>query len=320
MGAIFGSARRVPVRNPCRSQGLRFLLWPLFVVVCGALLGCPRLQLQERTLVVDGIKRTYQFYAPPSVMKGDALPLIVVLHGAGGTGNQIARATDFHELAETENFFVAYPDGLRRVWQYETDESPDDLAFIEAIMDDMTANFVVDESRIYVVGVSNGGMLTHLLACETSDRIAAAAMVISALPLAVAEACAPAPPMPVLIMSGTADPIIPFDARALEAGPANVVAVLPVDETIDFWVTLNGIANEPSVTMVPDVTDDGTVTDVFTYIDAGLTAEVAAYIIDAGGHTWPGLQRRLNERFFGKTAQDFDATEVIWDFFARHVR
>ena len=293
---------------------------PLIAVAALGLLGCPGPDFPTRSITLDGVERTYDVYVPPGAEKGAALPLVVVLHGAGGTGRQVARMTDFHELAETENYFVAYPNGLRRVWEFETGESPNDLAFIEAVMADITSNFAVDETRIYVVGVSNGGMLTHLLACETSDRIAAAAMVISALPLAVAEACAPAPPMPVLIMSGTADPIIPFDARELEAGPGNVVAVLPVDETIDFWVTLNGIASEPNVTMLPDTVEDGTVTDVWTYMDAGSTAEVAAYISEAGGHTWPGLQRRLNERFFGKTAQDFDATEVIWEFFARHAR
>lgn len=290
----------------------------LLLIAALGLAGCPRLELATRTLVVDGRDRTYEFYVPSAAERGNVLPLVVVLHGAGGTGNQIARATDFHELAETENFIVAYPDGLRRVWNYDAVETPNDVAFIEAVMDDLIANFAVDETRIYVVGVSNGGFLTHLLACESADRIAAAATVISALPLVVAESCEPASPVPLLLMNGTADPIVPFDARVLEAGPRIKIEVLPLEETITFWLVHNGVESEPVLAMLPDLVDDGTHTELRTYVDADSTAEVAAYIIHGGGHSWPGLQRDLNLRLFGITTKDFCATELIWDFFVRH--
>ncbi|MCH2547746.1 MAG: alpha/beta hydrolase-fold protein, partial [Alphaproteobacteria bacterium] len=136
----------------------------------------------------DKRERSYYLFAP----KGDAktaLPLVLVLHGGGGSPQNIANVTGFSELAAKEKFLVGYPAGTGRIstWNagkccgYAERLNVDDVGFIEKLIADVKTRRNVDASRIYVTGISNGGMMAYRLACEMGEVFAAFAPVAAAM-------------------------------------------------------------------------------------------------------------------------------------------
>ena len=124
--------------------------------------------------------------------------------------------------------------------------------------------------------------------------------------------------MPVLLIAGTEDPLIPWDGGEV-TGNGERGQVLSVADTVGRWVALDGCASTPTVTMVPDrAPNDGTTTRREHYGGCRAGAEVVLYAVAGGGHAWPGGLQYLPERTIGKTSRDFDASETIWEFFARH--
>jgi polyhydroxybutyrate depolymerase len=277
---------------------------------------CPSLPgLHHRTLPHDGRTRSYELFVPDSA-KAQALPLVVALHGLASTGTTMAEVTGFHKVGAREGFIVAYPNGLHRSFNFGVLDSPDDAGFILAVIDDIADEFPVDRTRVYLTGLSNGGFMTHYMACDAASVFAAAAPVMSSLTPGMAESCEPSERIPILMIHGTEDGVVPFEGSPIDAADGHVFATLPVPDAVQFWVAANGIEGPPTVETLPDVDPaDGTTTTLERYegVDG---IEVLFYIVDGGGHTWPGAPPSRVDT----TSQDFDATEVIWDFFSRHAR
>jgi polyhydroxybutyrate depolymerase len=158
--------------------------------------------------------------------------------------------------------------------------------------------------------LSNGGMMSHRLGVELSDRIAAIASVAGTVAV---EKATPGRPMPVLQIHGTEDRLVKWDGVA-KFNPSNI-AFRSVQQTIDFWVERNGTAKEPKIEKLADAEDDGTTAERFVYSAAG-GADVELIKITDGGHAWPG--RELKFLFIGRTSLDFSANEEIWRFFQKH--
>ena len=290
-------------------------------MLLSAAAGClppPVCGLVEVPLCRDGVARTYQRFVPASCTEGKPVPLVVVLHGLTEDGRAMARETDFNAIAEREGFVVAYPDGLLRSFNVFAEGWPDDVGFVLAVVDDVCATCAVDPGRIYLTGASNGGFLTYRLVCEAPGVFAAAAPVMATMPQTVAEACEP-PPTPILLIHGTEDPIVPYDDPVLYAGPRLTVRMLPIPDTAEFWVAASGCDPEPSVDSLPDTDPaDGTTAVCETWTGDDPEAEVVLYTVEGGGHTWPGGYEAYPAWLVGRQCNDFDASEVIWCFFARH--
>ncbi|MEZ5235757.1 MAG: alpha/beta fold hydrolase [Acidimicrobiales bacterium] len=191
---------------------------------------------------VDGV-RTYHLYVPASQRPTDAVaatgdapatgdgpvagappaPLLLALHGGGGTGTQFEQQSRFDELAEANGFLVAYPDGTGigrfergRVWNAgrccgpaaDGSDDPDDVAFLAAVIDDIASGHAVDRDRVVITGHSNGSMMALRFACERADLVAGVAS--QAGPLVTDGACQPSRPVPVLALHGTADANVPY--------------------------------------------------------------------------------------------------------------
>lgn len=292
--------------------------WAVALVLAFA--GCPggRGELERRTIDVDGASRTYFVYAPPSESI-EPRPLVVALHRFAQTGPAMARMTGFNAIAEREGFIVAYPNGKGRAFDAFPEDGDADIEFIPAMIDAIAAEYAVDRSRVYLTGVSNGGTMAYRLACEAPGLFAAVAPVMAALPVETGESCPfdAAPPM--LIMHGTADPVIPYDASSIEGPPGRVRPVVPVADAVALFAEGLRCPAEPVVTELDDANpDDGAVTTVESYGPCAGGGEVAAYIIEGGGHTWPGGKERFPRFIVGVQTRDFDASEAIWDFFSRH--
>jgi polyhydroxybutyrate depolymerase len=281
------------------------------------------------SIMHGGLERTFIFYVPASCTFSDEQPLLFVLHGTYGSGEGImADLTlgSINDLSENEGFIVVYPDGLENVWndgrgiqKYRSHrENIDDVGLISDLVDHFEDELNIDENRVYSTGFSNGGFMSLRLAIELSDRIAAVAPVVATMSENL-SLLTPVKPVPLIMILGTDDPIVPWDGGFLGSfGVTDMGKAISADDSVDYWVTHNGCSPTPEITWLPDTDpDDGTLVRREEY-SGGTDIEVILYAVKGGGHTWPDGKQYLPEFLIGKTCRDMDATEVIWNFFKNH--
>src|SRR3954453_21116917 len=187
------------------------------------------------SITVDGRERAYTLHLPPAVATGTALPLVLVFHGGGGEGKQMPALTGMNAIADREGFVTAYPDGIDRNWndgRYSQAIATqrfnlDDVGFVSMLIDELAATLPIGRSRVFATGISNGGMFSQRLGCELADKGAAIAPVAGSLPGVLAPGCAPSRPMPVLMIHGDTDPLVPWNGGPV-AGSGNRGRVLSV--------------------------------------------------------------------------------------------
>src|SRR5260221_4006673 len=236
-----------------------------------------------------GFRRTYTLHVPPTFGHSDsqsALPLMLVLHGTSAQGADAARITGLDAIADREGVIVAYPDSLVLQgsfrWVIRPGEGYYDIAFIEALIDQLQVTYPVDKARIYVAGMSNGGYFTYVLGCQFAEKLAAIATVIGGMERTVAQRCEPAVPLPLLMITGTADHEVPISGDAL---------TLPADDIRALWLKLDGCSTQHTSTPLADTyPDDAMTTLKSVWGDCRDGAQVIHYLITGGGHSWPGYQ------------------------------
>ncbi len=284
----------------------------------------PTSSLQQGQITSQNRSRSFVVYLPSRYRQGDPLPLVLAFHGGRGSGEQLARNTNFNSIAEREGFIVVYPDGIRSGNAYswndarqtnDPNEAIDDLGFIQDLLDELMAIYSVDPARIYAVGTSNGGFLVQTLACQQPDRFAAFASVSATLPDPLQSTCQPSRSIPLVMIHGSADRIVPW-AGGTVAGPAGG-EILSVPATLAFWRDHNGCAGVAQLTELPDRDPtDGTRVVLHDATGCPTAGSVEVYEVVEGGHGWPGSSRgRVRENLVGKISQDINAAEVIWTFF-----
>ncbi|MBI2900571.1 MAG: esterase [Planctomycetes bacterium] len=273
----------------------------------------------KRTIEVDGRERRYLLHVPPAARGEKAAPLLLVLHGGGGSAKHTERFTKFSALSDREGFLVAYPDAVAGHWNdgRGTFTDADDVKFAEALIDAVAKDHAVDPRRVYAAGASNGGIMSQYLALKLSRRIAAIACVIGSV-AKPAAGLKPDAPVSVLIMNGTDDPLVPFDGGAVARSRGEVIGTR---DAVRLWVRANGCREAPEVEELPDADPkDGTRIVKETWPGGRGGSEVVLYTVKGGGHTWPGGSQYLAEALIGKTSRDLDATSEIWKFLSHHAR
>jgi polyhydroxybutyrate depolymerase len=280
------------------------------------------------TIAIDGVRRSF------SARLADVkpAPLVIVLHGNTQTGGDMASRTSWPAVAKREHFNVLFPDGLSRAWAdlrsnerragRTPPEGTDDVAFIAKLVEKYVGDGTADPRRVYVTGLSNGGAMTMTLACKRADLFAAAASVIMDFTDEFASACQPSRPVPMLMMNGTADPLIPYEGGRGTSRYA-VDGFWSAEKTIAFWRKVNGCEEyDAGATDLADKdpNDQSTVTLISSRCPAGRDAVL--YRINDGGHRMPGgfpdsRFVRLVNFIFGPQNHDIDGAEVIWAFFKR---
>jgi polyhydroxybutyrate depolymerase len=291
------------------------------------------------TIVHSGVPRAFALHQPGRSDPGPR-PLVIVLHGGGGSAGRMAALTRFDRLADTAGFLVAYPEAVNRHWNDGRNvrrfraqrEQVDDVGFISALIDRLVRDEQADPKRVYVTGISNGGMMCHRLGLELSGRVAAIAPVAAGLPEPLAEAWAglrpqsglsddsvsPGRPVSVLAINGTLDPVVPYLGGGVGLGRKRG-RVLSAPAAARFWARANGCSAGPAPELLPDREPSGGMRVRLERWTGGREgAEVRLYTVEGGGHTWPSGARR--PRHFGRTSRDIDATELIWRFFKEHQR
>ena len=253
---------------------------------------------------IDG-GRSYLLTVPEGV--GSNAPLVVMLHGGFGSGSQAEKSYGWDELAASEGFIVAYPNGDGKAWNAGGGccgspgrDGTDDVAFIESVVADIEASHSIDASRVYATGMSNGALLAYRLACDT-DLFAAIAPVAGTI---VGDCDSPTPTS-VLEIHGLADTSVRMDGSP-GAGVASVDG-MPVPDVNALWLAADSCP-------APTVTTEGPVTTSTAACPDGRT--VSLVTIDGAGHQWPGSKPIRDAADPPSSA--LDATATIWEFFAGH--
>ncbi|TWT46240.1 Esterase PHB depolymerase [Phycisphaerae bacterium RAS1] len=320
------------MNSPClRDSVVRILPFAISAAALGFLPACPPPEsprddpflvgLSQRDVIHDGVVRQLRLFVPGQTLDAPpaSVPLLLILHGGGGDAALMARITQFDALAQREGFIAAYPQGINGNWndgRPELDNGVDDVGFIAAVIDELAAEYPVDQLRVYATGLSNGGQMCFRLAFDLGERIAAVAPVAALLSAALAER-EPPPSMPMLIIFGRDDPITPFEGGTVGGDALSRGDVISADATRTFWIAANGAVAAPTVEDLPDRDPlDGTraTRAVHTTGGGAASAEFQFITVDGGGHTWPGGAQYLPVLAIGRTSRDFSASEEIWRF------
>jgi len=286
----------------------------------------PQSKLGRDSLHVDGKLRTYLLYTPTSLQASSPAPLVLIFHGGFGSGADLAPRIGMNAVADRAGFIAVYPDALNKHWndgRETTAAGADDVAFIRALIGHLRSKRAIDARRIYAAGLSNGGYFTLRLACESTDLFAAVAPVISTFPEPLHARCRPSRTLPLLLIAGIADPLVPWSGGELTRGPqlgGKGGKVISVHDTIEFWRRHNGCSSDAREIALPDRDpDDGTRVLQTQFGSCRDGADVMLLAVEGGGHTWPGAPERPKiKRLVGRTTRDIDASEMIWEFFSRY--
>jgi len=277
----------------------------------------------EKTITVDGLTRKYLVYLPKGA--DGPIPLVLAFHGGGGKPIQMERYGRFNALAQKEKFVVAYPEAVDGNWNdgrgvqfiRAQRENIDDVKFVRTVIRDIGKQRQLDTSRVFATGISNGAFISHRLAAEASDVIAAVAPVVGGMAPSIDKNFAPEYPVSLFVIQGDADPLVPIDGGYVGfRGGRKRGELVPTKDAIAKYLQANGITGKPNVKTLDDTDpQDETTTEVTTYPAGRDGARLQFYIVKNGGHTWPGRRPYLPEQLIGKTSQDFDASQAIWEFF-----
>ena len=261
------------------------------------------------TQVIDGetITREYIIHVPSGYQEGDNLPLVIVYHGFGGCAYYMADETGgLNDLADEENFFVAYPQAAYRPAKEDTYWEPgfnggesiyqDDVFFSEQLIEHIDEEFSLDLSRLYAAGYSNGGMLTYSLACLRGDLFERVCIMSGAL-LDGMDSCDPTQPVPMIIFHGTGDFVLPYNGDQYYAS---------VPDVVSLWVDHFQI---PTSTLISTELNGGNVVHDSYYGGTNNTCLSLYTVIEEyglpGDHVW-----------FGQDMDGVSPNRIIWDFFS----
>ncbi|WP_230408208.1 alpha/beta hydrolase family esterase [Undibacterium baiyunense] len=310
-------------------KSLQLMLRAILTIslITGLSLASTAVSAQEKGLTHKEEKRRYIVYTPVSYANNPdkKYPLVLNFHGGGMTMREQMLYTQMNKTAEQFDFIVVYPQGLGNVgkqdWNVGFDtsyhEGTDDVGFTDSLLNQLEKNLRIDTSRIYATGLSRGGFFAQRLAAELSHRIAAIASVGASLPIPVEKNQTPRgekKPVGILIAMGTADQVVAYTGKA--EGYLSAIA------SYEYWIQQNtGKARDTSIETKQYINrdpNDGTEVDILES-KAG-TFQTSLVSIHQGGHTWAGADPFNIGLPIGKTSNDINLNEVIWQFFQKHRR
>ena len=316
-----------PVSN-CSAEGR----WLIFLMMIAMLLTGSAARADDpasgasgrrQTLLRDGVERHYLLRTPAeSALRAGAVPLVLVLHGGGGNAENAEHMTGFSDKARREGFIVVYPEGTGRLseklltWNaghccgYAMAHQVDDAGFIRTLINRLVKEYPIDPKRVYVAGMSNGGMMTHRLGRELSDQVAAIAPVVATV---FGDESNAAHPVSAIMLNGMLDKAVPYAGGppggrftdAWDGTPAK-----PARAQGSYWAITDGCSAEP------DRQDHGSYIEWQYSCPAGKSVEL--YLLKDSGHAWPGGQK--GSRLGDTPSAALNATDLIWAFFAAHGR
>ncbi len=300
----------------------------LFLFCCFLFTTSCHAQNISKTILIDGLQRNYILHLPTAYSTTQKLPLIFALHGGGGTAKGAVGLYDLESLADKYNCLIVYPDAINKAWHIpgmtsrvkKIDSSINDVRFISVLLDTMIVHYKADGKKVFCTGLSRSAIFSYYLADVLNERIAAVACVCGSISQTMAAAYSFKKPIPVLMINGTADPLINYNG-----GPVKILgyagnnvgessSLLPVEALLRKIIALNKCNATPVVTALPDVdkSDDCTETE-YGYNCSNIKVDFIK--IENGGHTWAGSTQYLPKFIIGRVCKDFSASQKIFDFF-----
>jgi polyhydroxybutyrate depolymerase len=293
--------------------------------------------------------RAYSIHLPPNYSSSERIPVVVSFHGGGGQKDNVNKVSCpdgdedndkcLFKLADREGFAVVTPNGTSYFFLRTfnatnsgngTGEyaciSPsactnniDDVGYFRALLSELDQAITVDESRIFLTGISNGAAMAHRLACEMADRVAAIAPIAGENQYSAVNDCKPARPVPVMEFHGTGDPFWSYGTDTEDIDLNGEGKALSVSHSISGWVSRNGCSATPTTENLPDSdSNDGSTVTKEGYSNCQGNADVILYKITGGGHTWPDGYQYFLESIVGPTNRDINANQLMWEFFKAH--
>ncbi|WP_437842002.1 alpha/beta hydrolase family esterase [Sorangium sp. So ce1153] len=265
----------------------------------GGSVTCPSPALRagdtNQTVTVGSASRSYVLHVPAAYDGSKPVPLVVDFHPLGGSGPSERTGSPYPAQTDPEGVIMAFPSGLSGPSGGAWNVGPccvagtDDVAFAKALVAQVQETACIDPKRIYAVGFSMGGGMSHYLACHAADVFAAVAPAAFDLLQENVGDCEPSRPITVVSFRGTGDPIVPY-----AGGSSSVVRGMPVNflgakATFAKWADINGCTGSPSA-------EDGQGCSTYSTCEGGV--EVALCTKQGGSHEpgnaavgWPVLKR-----------------------------
>ena len=297
-----------------------------------------------RFMMFDGRIRTYMLHIPPAYDGTEPVPVVIALHGHTGGWPELKIGTKLDQKADDEGVIVVYPTGhlaplfLRfllfintlmptfhlwgHIWNCWDYCDIDDVGFIRVLINHLDSKLNINSSRIYITGMSGGGMMTYRLGADLSDIVAAIAPVAGSIggiwytESSLYVIPKPAHPMPVIVFHGLQDRNLPYNGGwvngTIGLWNTNIKVdintyFLSVDESISFWVEHNNCNSTPET----NTSESGNIIKQ-TYVNDTIGSEVVLYTVVNGGHEWFG-----GPEAFWPTCE-ISTTDIMWEFFESH--
>jgi polyhydroxybutyrate depolymerase len=282
-----------------------------------------------------------------------ARPLVLFIHGGGGKKESMNGGTCPEGDEESDSCFVAQanargyvvvtPDGTSaafdalRTWNAgggidnfrcvsgkACAEGVDDIAYFKALIQDVAKVTDIDEKRIYATGLSNGGAMSHRLACDLAEQISAVAPVAGGNQAEVAPGCSPSRAVPIMHHHGTDDPCWKYQGGAPDCPTGqkdlehiSVKATIEGEAPFEGWVQKHECGPQPEAVAISDHDDGEVSSEEKTWRGCKTGAEVVLITTEGGGHAWPRGSQYLDEDTVGRVPMDLDLNKRILDFFDR---
>lgn len=292
-------------------------------IAFGCLLLARHARADDKSISVeqDGRARTAFLHVPPGYDGRKPVPLVLVLHGGGGNGENASRTARMDGPADRLGFIVAYPNGTGllktrlltwNAWNccgYAMENRVDDVGFLRTLVGELRRTYSIDPRRVYATGLSNGGILAHRLGCEMSDVVAAIAPVAGALNT---DSCTPPNPVSVIMFHGTADEHVLYDGGHGKQFPGTAPRQdKPAAFAFATWSRIDGCSKKPDKERHGHVEKE---------ICSGgrKGTEVVLVTIDGQGHAWPGGVPGIRNGNVDKPTAEISATDAMVEFFLAH--
>jgi len=300
------------------------------------LLGCnpdrneiPEGLMENQVINVGNVERNYHLFLPDNPSNA---PLVILLHGNGSSHDELIGLTNakapyevWLDIAEVENIIVAVPNGTlgssnKRGWNdcrndASTNPNVDDVLFISSLIDEVVNDYGADADRVYVQGTSNGGHLSIRLAQEIPGRLAAFAAVVASNSVN-SQCSANNTAISAMFINGTADSVLPYEGGEMASNRGEVFST---ENTIDYWVDINGTDTSPIVSNIENInTNDDCSIQKYEYKNGTNNTEVVLLKVIDGGHTEPSIAQRYSNVYLalvGNQNSDIEMAEEVWGFF-----
>jgi polyhydroxybutyrate depolymerase len=262
------------------------------------------------TIVSEGVSRT-AILVQHRRLKQARRPAVVILRGSREKGARLRRTFGCEDMARSSGAILIYPDPLAGHWGDEPGpEARRDSVFIHDLIGKFVARGIADRGKVFLVGIGTGGMIALRLACDETNVFAGMAVLGASMPADLETACKPAHPLPLMMIAGTADTVVPLHGGKASL-PRGKMELLSVDATLGLFGKFAGCAGGMTTTIFPakDL-HDGT----RAYLDKLNNCEVPveAVRIEGGGQALPGFGSDAGP---GHGLTDVNSAKLVWDFF-----